>query len=126
VTRAVVGMLGVLVGAAAGVPAGVAMARHAAQTPALSTEYQLVLLDNGQTFFGRLEGYGSDTPVLRDVFYIQTQLDPDTKQSRNNLIKRGREWHEPDRMVLSAHHIVIVEPVSPTSTVAKLIQASKR
>ena len=85
-----------------------------------------MLLDNGQTFFGRLEGLGSESAVLRDVFYIQSQVDPDTKQPRNSLIKRGKEWHEPDRMVLSAHHIVLVEPVSPSSTVARLIRESKR
>ena len=119
--------IGVVFGAGVGVP--VATVRARADKPApLSTEYQLVLLDNGQTFFGRLEGFGAgtDSAVLRDVFYIQSQVDPDTKQPRNSLIKRGKEWHEPDRMVLAARHIVLIEPVSPSSTVARLIHDAKR
>jgi hypothetical protein len=117
--------IGVVFGAGVGVPVATVRAR-AEKPPSLSSEYQLVLLDNGQTFFGRLEGLGSESTVLHDVFYIQSQVDPDTKQPRNSLIKRGKEWHEPDRMVLSAQHIVLVEPVSPSSTVARLIRESKR
>ena len=45
---------------------------------------------------------------------------------KNTLVKRGSEWHEPDLMVLDSRHIVIVEPVSPTSRVAKLIHDYKR
>ena len=117
--------IGVVFGAGIGVP--VATVRARADKPApLSSEYQLVLLDNGQTFFGRLEGFGAESAVLHDVFYIQSQVDPDTKQPRNSLIKRGKEWHEPDQMVLSGRHIVLVEPVSPSSTVARLIREAKR
>jgi len=120
--------IGVVLGAAVSVP--VATVRARADKPAslssLASEYQLVLLDNGQTFFGRLDGLGSESAVLHDVFYIQTQVDPDTKQPRNSLIKRGKEWHEPDQMVLSTRHIVLVEPVSPSSTVARLIREAKR
>ena len=34
----------------------------------LTTEYQAVLLSNGQAYFGKLEGVGSPYPVLKDVF----------------------------------------------------------
>ncbi len=37
------------------------------------------------------------------------------------LVKRGKELHGPDRMYL----IVVVEPVGPSSQVAKLIEQAK-
>jgi hypothetical protein len=91
----------------------------------LTTPYQAVLLNNGTAYFGRLEGLGTPFPVLRDVFYVQNAMDPQTKVVSNNLIKRGKEWHQPDRMILNANMIVLVEPVSPDSRVAQLISLAK-
>jgi hypothetical protein len=84
--------------------------------------YQAVLLDNNQVYFGHVTGLDSDYPVMTDVFYIQTAVNPETKQQSNVLLKRGKEWHAPDKMILSARHIVMVEPVTAGSTVANLIQ----
>jgi len=92
------------------------------KAPRLTTDYQLVLLANGQTFFGKLQNPGSPYPVLTNVFYIQSQADPNTKSVKNSLIKRGKEWHEPDVMILNARQIVLIEPVKATSTVANLIK----
>ena len=86
-----------------------------------STPYQAVLLANGSVYFGHLQGYGSEQPVLTDVFYIVTQTNPDTKQTNNVLVKRGKELHEPDRMYLNPSQVVFVEPVGVTSKVAQLI-----
>jgi hypothetical protein len=47
------------------------------------------------------------------------------KEVKNVLIRRGTEWHAPDRMVINANHIILVEPVSPTSKAAQLIAHSK-
>ncbi len=91
----------------------------------MSTAYQAVLLSNGSAYFGRLEGLGTPYPVLRDVFYVQSSQDPQTKQVSNILVKRGKEWHAPDRMILNANMIVLVEPVNPTSRVAQLISQAK-
>ena len=117
-------------GVAIGVVCGFLMAgtyrTHASTAPSVNTEYALVLLDNSQAYFGKLQNLGEANPTLRDVFYIQGQTDPETKQVKNTLVKRGSEWHEPDLMVLDSRHIVIVEPVSPTSRVAKLIHDYKR
>ena len=93
--------------------------------PRLSTPYHGVLLTNGQAYFGKLEGIGSAYPVLTDVFYVQTRVDPETKKSNNVLVKRGREWHAPDRMVLNAAHILLIEPVSEGSPLAKIIADAK-
>ena len=94
-------------------------------TPAMTTPYQAVLLSNGSAYFGRLEGLGTPFPVLRDVFYVQSSQDPQTKQVSNILVKRGKEWHAPDRMILNSNMIVLVEPVSPGSRVAQLIAQAK-
>jgi hypothetical protein len=90
------------------------------------TTYQAVLLANGQAFFGRLENIGSSYPVLRDVYYVQTQVHPETKQVTNTLVRRGGELHGPDRMVLNASHIVLIEPVTDNSQIAKLIAELKK
>ncbi|MGA3299875.1 MAG: hypothetical protein ABSD87_07295, partial [Candidatus Acidiferrales bacterium] len=55
------------------------------------------------------------------VFYIVGQTNPETKQTANVLVKRGKEMHEPDRMYLNPQQIMFVEPVSASSKVAQLI-----
>jgi len=92
---------------------------------AMTTPYQAVLLTNGSAYFGRLEGLGTPFPVLREVYYVQTRQNPDTKQNVNILVKRGKEWHAPDRMILNSNMIVLVEPVNPSSRVAQLIREAK-
>lgn len=99
--------------------------RRPAATPEMTTPYQAVLLTNGSAYFGRLEGLGTPFPVLRDVFYVQSSQDPQTKQVSNILVKRGKEWHAPDRMIINSNMIVLVEPVSPGSRVAQLIAQAK-
>jgi hypothetical protein len=91
----------------------------------LSTEYQAVFLDNGQVFFGTLENPGGPYPILTNVFYIQRQANQQTKEVKNVLVRRGEEWHAPDRMYLNTKHIVLIEPVGPDSAVAKLIKQAK-
>lgn len=85
------------------------------------TSYQAVLLSNGSVYFGKLQDYGNRFPVLTDVFYIQTSVNPDTKQTLNVLVKRGKELHSPDRMYLNPSQIILVEPVGPNSKVMQLI-----
>jgi hypothetical protein len=86
-----------------------------------TTPYQAVLLTNGTAYFGKLEGFGTSRPVLSEVYYIVTQNNPETKQSSNVLVKRGKELHEPDRMYLNPSQILCVEPVGEKSKVAQLI-----
>src|SRR5208337_1886790 len=45
--------------------------------------------------------------------------------ARNILVKRGNEWHGPEYMYVNASHIVVMEPVSPTSRMAQLIKEAK-
>lgn len=88
---------------------------------AFTTPYQAVLLTNGSAYFGKLEGFGTPRPVLSEVYYIVSQTNPETKQSSNVLVKRGKELHEPDRMYLNPNQILCVEPVGANSKVAQLI-----
>jgi hypothetical protein len=96
------------------------------KTVGFDTPYQAVMLDNGQVYFGRIQGMSSAFPVLTEVYYVQEQLDPETKKVKNVLVRRGSEWHAPTRMVMNARHIVAIEPVSPGSTLAKLIEDLNR
>lgn len=99
------------------------------QTPASgaidANKYYAVLLNNNAVYFGKVEGLESPYPVLHDVFYIQTATNPETKQVSNVLVKRGKELHAPDRMIINRRAIVFVEPVGADSQVAKLIAESK-
>ena len=61
-------------------------------------------------------------PVLTDVFYVVSQTDPETKQVKSSLIKRGKEMHEPDRMYLNPSQIVFVETVGTKGTNSKVAQ----
>jgi hypothetical protein len=76
---------------------------------------QAVSLTNGSVYFGRLQNYGSPHPVSSDVFYVVSQTDPETKQVKSALIKRGKEMHEPDRMFLNPNQIVFAETAGRNS-----------
>src|SRR6185312_3983830 len=88
---------------------------------AMTTPYQAVLLSNGSAYFGQLQGLGTPYPVLTNGFYVKSTQDPNTKAVSNTLVKRGREWHAPHRIILNANMIVLVEPVNPASRVAQLL-----
>lgn len=109
---------GVLVAALAGLHIFLALREFSVQ---FATPYQAVLLINGSVYFGHLQDYGTAHPVLVDVYYVVSQVDPATKQVSNSLIKRGKELHGPDRMYLNPDQIVFVEPVGANSKVAQLI-----
>ena len=90
------------------------------------SEYQAVFLSNGQVFFGKIENGGAPYPVLKDVFYVQTTVNPETKKPVSILLKRGSEWHGPDFMYINSKQIVVIEPVAADSRVAKLIAEAKK
>jgi hypothetical protein len=104
--------------------AGAALALKSSHEVTFPTPYQAVLLANGAVYYAKVQGYGTSNPVLLDVFYIVTQTNPETKQSNNVLVKRGKELHGPDRMYVNPNQIVFVEPVGPGSKVAQLIAES--
>jgi len=91
----------------------------------LTTPYQAVLMTGGAAYFGKLEGLGTPYPVLKEVYYVQTRQNPETKQTSNTLVQRSREMHGPDRMIINANDIVFIEPVNPNSRLAQLIAEAK-
>jgi len=95
-------------------------------TPELRAPFHAVLMMNGQAYFGRLERLGTTFPLLRDVYYVRSQVNPETKEVTNSLVKRGQEWHAPDFMLLNASQILLIEPVKPGSRMSKLIEESAK
>jgi hypothetical protein len=93
--------------------------------PSFNTPYQVALLDNGQAYFGKIESLNTSFLLLTDIFYIQTQASPEGKPVGMVLVKRGKEWHGPDRMYVNVRHVVMIEPVAPDSKVAQLIKEAK-
>jgi hypothetical protein len=91
-----------------------------------NTSYQAVVLNNNQVYFGKLENANSQYPLLKDVFYIVSQVNPETKQVANVLVRRGKELHGPEYMVLNRQSIQLIEPVKDDSQVAKLIAEQKK
>jgi len=94
--------------------------------PEITTNYSAVLLDNGNIYYGKLTSAGASFPELTDVYYIQSQVNQETKAVTSVLVRRGNEWHGPDRMFLNERHIVLIEPVGMGSKVAQLIEADKQ
>jgi hypothetical protein len=90
-----------------------------------TTEYQAVLMTNGQYFFGKIEKAGSAYPVLKNVYYVRQQMDPVTKEMKSTLFKRGMEPYSPSMMYINANSIALIEPVSPDSKVAQLIKQAE-
>ena len=110
--------------------AGCGQKAPAVQKIDIDSEYKAVFLDNSQVFFGKLVEAGPTYIELSDVFYVQSQVipdkvDKDKKEVKNILIKRGNEWHAPDRMYINIQHVVVSEPVSRTSRVSDLIKEAK-
>ena len=89
--------------------------------PDTGSTYQSVALINGQLYFGRLEAAGGGYLALRDVFYVQSRQNPDTRAVTNVLAKRGAEPHQPDRMLVNRSQVLLIEPVKADSQIAKLI-----
>jgi hypothetical protein len=54
--------------------------QEAHSSPKFPTEFEAVLLSAGQVYYGKLEGFGTGYSVLRNVFYIKSQMDPNTHQ----------------------------------------------
>ena len=94
--------------------------------PIQDGKYYAVFLTNGGVYFGQLSGFGTPYPVLTDVYYVRDSVNQEAKVAASTLIKRGREWHSPDRMILNEKAIAFIEPVGKDSRVYKLIEESKK
>jgi hypothetical protein len=90
-----------------------------------SLPLQAFFMTNGQVFFGHVSSMGRASVTLDDVYYIQTQVNPQTQERKNILLRRGGEWHAPSEMTINVQHILWVEPVGSDSEVAKLVAKLK-
>ncbi|HEX5483160.1 MAG TPA: hypothetical protein VFZ08_11110, partial [Terriglobia bacterium] len=100
--------------------------KRADDLPKFNTPYQAVLLDDGQVYYGKLSRASADYPEMTSVYYVVRTTDSQTKQTKNVLVKRGKEWHAPKETFFNARHIIMIEPVSPDSEVAKLIAHAEK
>jgi hypothetical protein len=90
-----------------------------------SLPLQAFFIANGQVFFGHVSGVHRGSVTLDDVYYIQTQVNPQTQERKNILLRRGKEWHQPTEMTINFQQILWVEPVGSDSEVAKLVAKLK-
>lgn len=89
--------------------------------------YYAVALNTGLIFYGHPESVCKGVVVLTDVYYVVRQANPQTNEVRNTLVSRRKnEWHNPERVILNATNILLMEPVDPASSVAKLISEQKK
>jgi hypothetical protein len=88
--------------------------------PEFKTEYQAVLLGDGQVYYGKVDRFERDFLVLNDVYYFQKNTAAGEGQAL--LVKRGKEAHGPDTSYINTRYIVMVEPVKPDSQLANAIK----
>ena len=89
--------------------------------PKFGTPYQAVVLNGGQVYYGKLQNAAGNYPVLRDIFYVVRKENPETKQVSNVLVRRGKELHGPEFMVLNRQSILFIEPVKEDSEIGRSI-----
>jgi len=88
--------------------------------------YYAVALNNGQVIYGHPESVCRGVVVLTDAYYVIRQVNPKTNEVNSSLVSRHKnEWHNPDKAILNAANILLMEPVDPASSVAKLIAEQK-
>ena len=107
-----------------------------ASTKSLSKgDWQAMFLDNGQVYFGKVEGELSDPVLLKDIYYLQviqplqqTEVGqaPAPSQPQLSLVKLGNELHGPmDEMRINREHILFVEDLKADSKVVDAINQYK-
>ena len=76
-------------------------------------------------YYGKLDRLDGERQVMTEVYYIRSHIDPQTQETRNILLRRGSEWHAPNKTILYGRHIVMVEPLTPGAKVVELIAEPK-
>lgn len=88
-----------------------------------SSEYQAVVLTNGQIYFGRLSAPGGSYYYLRHVYYLTEQSTRSGAAQQRALAPIVRDVHAPeDMMVINRSQIVYMENLKPTGEVSRRIQ----
>lgn len=89
--------------------------------PLLETRYQKVVLRTGEVWYGRMVHLGTDHPVLRGAFQVQT-----AKDGSGSEIVIGIRWLSEsveggDHLIFPREAIVTVQPVRESSAVGKAV-----
>ena len=94
-------------------------------------KYQALFLTNGQVYFGKVVSMSSDTVTLRDIYYLQQNVQSGTDkdkaaQNQLQLTKLGGELHGPeDVMYVERSQVLFWENLKNDSQVVKKIQEAK-
>ncbi len=94
-----------------------------------TSKYQVVCLQSGECYFGKVSAVTSDTVQIKNVFYVQKATDASsaadaTDASGNNLqlIKLGNEVHGPeDMMAISRSQVLYIENLKSDGKVTQTI-----
>jgi hypothetical protein len=93
--------------------------------PAYQTEYQAIFTTSGHVMFGRIEKVTPTYMIVKDVYIIQSRIDPTTKATVQFVANRVNQYHKPDLTYLNPSTVSMTEPVAPDSQVAKWIKEEK-
>lgn len=86
-----------------------------------------VTLANGQIYYGNLAEAGSSFVKIENVYYVQSGLNPTTKQPDNRLVNRRKaDWHGPPWMSIPVEKILMLEGVGSGSRLSELIEQEKK
>ena len=91
----------------------------------INATHYAVLLSSGDAFYTAISEVDDNFIYLKEVHFVQTTADQETKNIKNTLYKRGGEWHAPTSMIVNRAHVVFIEPVNNSSKVDKLIKEIK-
>ena len=121
---------GVLVALAVLLLGGIIFLKH----PSVKSGYQAVFLSNGQVYFGHLKNIETKSPVLTDIYYIQSnQQNPQSgnqaqqPQPQLSLVKLGNELHGPeDSMAIRADQVLFWENLKDDGKVVQAIHDAQK
>lgn len=94
-----------------------------------TSKYQVVCLNSGECYFGKITSVTSDDVQIKNVFYVQKSTSTSTttdSSSDNNLqlIKLGNEVHGPeDLMVINRSQVLYVENLKSDGKVTQTINS---
>lgn len=94
-----------------------------------TSKYQVVCLQSGECYFGKISSVTSDTVQIKNVFYVQKTTGTsttDSTSSDNNLqlIKLGNEVHGPeDMMAINRSQVLYIENLKSDGKVTQTINS---
>lgn len=122
--------IGVILGVAIIVLAGLSFYRTTTGSAIDSSKYQAVFLNSGAVYFGKLQVLNSNYLKLTDVYYLQTQStdatnpQPAASSTSTNLqlVKLGGELQGPtDEMIVNRNQVTFFENLKSDGKVTQSI-----